>query len=124
MVELAHTIGHVYGLHHRAERVDREPGDQKFRDVRELHVTTSPRPMPAPQAQREAPKFGGSRVAQRTVEAEKSGTVRGVIAAPLEPVAERFVTPPALGPEIGQGRIQSSRSYRSNVRQPIQIKGI
>jgi len=37
MLDLANAVGHVQGLHDRAELVDGEPRDQKLRDVGKMH---------------------------------------------------------------------------------------
>jgi len=37
VLNLAHAVRHVNGLHNRAARIDGEPCDQKFGNIRQMH---------------------------------------------------------------------------------------
>ena len=102
MPKLTNAVGRVHRLHDGAKRIYGEPGDQEFGHVRQVddhHVAAPNARICEPGSQ--APDVRLERfVGKCATGGQNGGAVGRVGNAAIDPIAQRFVTPPALGAEI------------------------
>jgi hypothetical protein len=102
MFKLANPVRRVHRLHDGAQGIDGEPGDRQFGHVRLMddhHVATPNARICEPGS--EALNVRLERlVCQRPIRGKDGGAVGRADGTAIDPIAQRFVTPPALGAEI------------------------
>ena len=102
MLELENAIGCVHRLHDGAQRIDGKPSDQKLGQVRQVHdhhvaALDAGTGEPGSETRHVGAEY---LVGQRPVAGEDRGAIGRGGRAAVDPIAKRFVAPPALVTEI------------------------
>ena len=121
LLDFARTIGRMHGLHHRADVVDAEPGDEKLDNVGQVNgddIATPQAGAMQPGGECRHP-IGELPVGERDIAGDDGRPVRVVRHAAVEPVTHGLVAPPAAFPEMS--RIETHRRGRHVARTPRSI---